>query len=83
MGHLTSGNTKETWRTLQGWYRKAGEKAPKLCYNTMEKQILEGEKFYECVLLPGDKIPSRIQCPPMNGYRNNINNKELFSIRWG
>ena len=29
MGSLTSGNVKEAWRTLQGWYREAGEKAPK------------------------------------------------------
>ena len=28
IGSFTSGNVKETWRTLQGWYREAGEKLP-------------------------------------------------------
>ena len=28
IGSLMSGNVKEVWRTLLGWYREAGEKAP-------------------------------------------------------
>ena len=67
MGSLTAGNAKETWRTLQGWYREAGEKAPKPCYDTIESQPVEREKLYDCVPPPGDKIPSHIQQPPMNG----------------
>ena len=41
MGPLTSGNIKEVWRTLQGWYREARETAPKPCYDTMESQTVE------------------------------------------
>ena len=59
MGHLMSGNTKEARRTLHGWYRKAREKAPKPCYDTTEKHILERENHYDCNP-PGDKIPSHI-----------------------
>ena len=28
MGSRVSGNIKEAWRTLQGWYHEAGDKAP-------------------------------------------------------
>ena len=40
--------------------------APKPCYGTMEKHTLEREKLYDRVPLPGDKIPSNTQRPPMN-----------------
>ena len=66
MGHLMSGNVKEVWRTLQRWYREAGDTAPKPCYNTMEAQTKEREKFYARVPPPGDKIPSHIERTPMN-----------------
>ena len=66
MGSLTSGIIKEVWRTLQGWYRKAGETAPKPCYDTMESQTVEREKLYARVPPPGDKIPSYVDRPPMN-----------------
>ena len=66
MGSLTSGNVKEAWRTLQGWYREAGEKAPKPCYDTMEAQTVEREKLYSRIPPPRDKIPSYVQRPPMN-----------------
>ena len=46
IGSLTPGNVKEVWRTLQGWYREAGETAPKPCYETMEAQTEEREKLY-------------------------------------
>ena len=66
MGSLTSDNVKEAWRTLQGWYRDAGETAPKPCYDTMEAQIEERQKIYARIPPLGDKIPSYANRPPTN-----------------
>ena len=65
MGHLASGNVKETWQTLLGWYRKAEDKAPEPCYDSIEEQTLKQEQLYDHVPPPGDPISSHIDCPPM------------------
>ena len=66
MGHLASGEVKEAWRTLRGWYRKAEDQAPKPCYATMEAQTKEGEELYSRVASPGGPIPTIIERPPLD-----------------
>ena len=52
--------------TLRGCYCKAGEQAPKPCYDTTQKQLMEREELYNHAPPSGAKIPSHIQRPPMN-----------------
>ena len=66
MGHLASGEVKEAWRTLRGWYRKAEDQAPKPCYATMEAQTKEREELYSRVASPGGPIPTIIERPPLD-----------------
>ena len=37
MEHLVAGDAKETWHSLQGWYRVAGEQQSKRYHDAMEK----------------------------------------------
>jgi len=48
-GHLESGDLKEAWRALKGWYAQASDRLPKPCYDSMVKQTAERVKLYEKV----------------------------------
>jgi hypothetical protein len=65
MGHLTSGDVKEAWRTLRVWYRQAEDKASKPCYSTLEAQTVERKTLYDYAPSPGEPIPSNVDRPPM------------------
>ena len=58
--HLGSGNLKEAWRALKGWYAQASDRLPKPCYDSMVKQTAERVKLYEKVPPPGDPIPINV-----------------------
>jgi exonuclease III len=58
--NLEAGDPKEAWRCLKGWYRAVEDRAPKPCYDSMDKQTTEREKLYEKVPPPGDPIPINV-----------------------
>ena len=51
---------KEAWRLLKGWYRTVEDRAPKPCYQSMERQTRERVELYTKVQPPGDPIPINI-----------------------
>ena len=60
---------EESWRTIGGWYKVAGDRTPKPCYHTMETQTKEHEKLYGYMESPGTHIPSNIERPPWTTLR--------------
>ena len=38
---LNTGEIEEAWHSLKGWYRAAEDRAPKPCYESMDKQMRE------------------------------------------
>jgi hypothetical protein len=65
MENLSHGNLREAWRTLRGWYRDAGEKTSKPCYDAMETQTAAREGLYGHVPSPGEPIPNNFERPPL------------------
>ena len=59
--HLQSGDPKEAWRCIKGWYRAVEDRAPKPCYESLAKQTAEREKLYEEVSPVGDPIPINVE----------------------
>ena len=66
--HQQNGEVGEAFRALNGWYREAGDRAPKPCYQTMEDQTVEREKLYDYVKPPGEGIPSNIERPAQDNF---------------
>ena len=64
--NLVTGNLKEAWRHLQGWYRQAEGRTPKPCYQSLEKQTVEREKLYGAVPPPGASIPINVTPFPVD-----------------
>ena len=60
-GHLQTGDLKEAWRCLKGWYRAVEDRAPKPCYQSLGKQTAEREELYRKVPPPGDPIPINVE----------------------
>ena len=58
---LNSGDLKEAWRILQGWYRTAEERAPKPCFQSMAVQTQERVDLYRAVPSPGESIPINVE----------------------
>ena len=59
--HLQSGDPKEAWRCIKGWYRAVEDRAPKPCYEAMKKQTTEREELYAAIPPPGDSIPINVE----------------------
>ena len=70
---FAKGDLEEAWRLLKGWYRAAEDRAPKPCYESMEKQTKERVELYGKVIPPGDLIP--INNKPFN-IRDNVPDKQ-------
>ena len=66
--HCQNGELGEAFRTLRGWYREAGDRAPKPCYQAMEDQTVEREKLYDYVKPPGEGIPSSVERPAQDDF---------------
>merc|ERR1712194_757062 len=60
MGHIHTGDMREAWRSVQGWYKEAGAQQAKKCHDSMEKQTVEREELYARVPPPGDPIPCNV-----------------------
>ena len=60
-GHLATGDYKEAWRSLRGWYRAAGNVPQKRCHAAMEQQTKEREALYAAVDPPGEPIPCNVE----------------------
>ena len=43
---LAEGDLEEAWRSLKGWYHAVEDRAPKPCYESMEKQTKERLELY-------------------------------------
>ena len=50
--HLESGELKEAWRCIKGWYSAATDKAPKPYHTSMKLQTKEREELYRKVAPP-------------------------------
>ena len=48
------------WRVTKCWYRTTEDRAPKPCYQSMEKQTAERVKLYGKVEPPGEPIPINV-----------------------
>ena len=59
--HLASGDLKEAWRSLKGWYSEASDRASKPCYESMIKQTQERVKLYTAGPPPGEPIPINVE----------------------
>jgi hypothetical protein len=64
--HLNSGLLEEAWRELKGWYRIAEDKAPKPCYESLQKQTQERIDLYARVAPPGQSIPINVEPTPVD-----------------
>ena len=56
-GHLESGDLKEAWCCLKGWYTVALDMPPKPCHDFMYRQTSAREELYWKVSPPGEPIP--------------------------
>ena len=56
-GHFKSGDLKEAWCCLKGWYTVASVMPPKACHNSTDKQTAEREELYWKASHPGNPIP--------------------------
>ena len=63
---LATGNIREAFRHLKGWYREAGEISPRPCLQTMEQQTAERVELYGRVPPPGDPIPINVDAFDVN-----------------
>jgi hypothetical protein len=66
MGHIHTGDMREAWRSVQGWYKEAGAQQAKKCHTSMENQTVEREELYARVPPPGDPIPCNVPKTPIN-----------------
>jgi len=58
--HLATGETKEAWRCLKGWYRAASEQAPAASHTSLAAQTAERVALYGRVPPPGDNLPIHV-----------------------
>ena len=61
MGHLEGGELAEAWKCLKAWYAASGDRPPKPCHETMDKQTVERVELYERVPLTGEPIPINVE----------------------
>ena len=57
---LASGETKEAWRCLKGWYKAASDAAPAASQLSLAAQTAERIDLYRKVLPPGDPLPIHV-----------------------
>ena len=80
-GLLASGETKEAWRCLKGWYKAASEAAPAASPLSLAAQTAERVDLYRKVPPPGAPLPIHVDKvdipdgPPSDG--------ELRDAVWG
>ena len=75
--NLESGDAKEAWRCLAGWYRAVEERAPKPCYATMAQQTKARVELYTAVQPPG--LPIHIVVDPFEVPDGTPEDREM---RW-
>ena len=59
--HLAAGDLQEAWNVAKRWYRMAEDRAPKPCFESMEKQTEERAELYRKRVPPGDDIPINVE----------------------
>ena len=57
---LAEGNVQEAWGMAKRWYRKASDRGPKPCMQTMVRQTQERVELYRKRDSPGDPIPINV-----------------------
>jgi hypothetical protein len=57
---LATGEVKEAWRCLKGWYTAVEDRAPKACHETLARQTEERKTLYARVPLPGEQLPINV-----------------------
>jgi hypothetical protein len=59
-GLLASGETKEAWRCLKGWYKAASDTAPAASPMSLAAQTAERIDLYRKVPPPGNPLPIHV-----------------------
>ncbi len=59
-GLLATGEVKEAWRCLKGWYTAVEDHAPKACHETLARQTEERKTLNARVPPPGERLPINV-----------------------
>ena len=59
-GLLASGETKEAWRCLKGWYKATTDTAPAASQLSLTAQTAKRLDLYRKVRPPGDPLPIHV-----------------------
>jgi hypothetical protein len=59
-GHLATGEPKEAWQSLKGWYKAATDCMPKVSKMSLAAQTAERVALYRKVASKGDPIPIHV-----------------------
>jgi hypothetical protein len=77
-GLLASGETKEAWRCLKGWYKATADTAPAASQLSLDVQSAKRVDLYRKVPPPGDPLPIHANKadipdgPPSDGELHNV-----------
>ncbi len=75
---MASGETKEAWRCLKGWYKATTDTAPAASQLSLATQTAERVDLYRKVPPPGDPLPIHVDKvdildgPPSDGELRNV-----------